>query len=523
MGSGEQTVDVVDSLSLRIDATLERVVQEEDPILALKKKIAILKMQKLEVLKRDFIRRRFNPTAKQKELMRLGLEFKRRAIFAGNRVGKTVAGCAELTYHLTGDYPDWWEGHRFDRPIKAWCASVTKEMTITGLQEMLMGPMHAIGTGFIPWARIKSWDKMQNVPGGIARVRVIWGDDEEKRESVLIFKSYEQGRKSFQTERVDFIGLDEEPPYPIFRECQMRLIGSDEDPGGHMLLTFTPLEGMTQVCLAFLEPEEFMNEDIPDWAENVATKTTYVTASWEDNPHLSKDEIAELIKSTPKHELEARQFGRPSLGAGKIYKVPENRIIVEPFPIPDHWPQGIGLDHGWVHPTAITHWARNPQTGICYLVSTWKESEQEIPDVASVLRQMSGGGVIPIFADPSGKAERQEAGGRSTFDQYWDEGLLLIEADNQVNSGLEEFRQALASGMIKVFGYEGGTGPNEAWFVEYRLYRRNEKGKVVKERDDAMDSGRYAFRHRDEWSPMVKPERTRRSGRSSAGRSLRTL
>jgi phage terminase large subunit-like protein len=493
-----------DELVARIHARVNQMVQHSDPVIEAKMRLAILKQQKIEVLRRDFIRRRFQPTPKQRELMRLGAEFRRRAIFAGNRCGKTVAGCAELVYHLTGVYPDWWEGHRFDKPIKAWCASTTKEKTIGGLQEMLMGRPDGIGTGFMPWARMKHWEKMQNVPGGISRVRVRWGELDGEAESILTFKSYEQTRKAFETERVDFILLDEEPPYNIYRECQMRVLGTTHDPGGHILLTFTPLEGMTDVCLSFLEPHDHGNEQLEGF-EDVTSQTVYLTASWEDNPHLSKPEIAELIKDTPDHELEARRFGRPSLGAGKIYKIPEDRFLVAPFVCPDSWMHGLGLDHGWEHPSAICTFARDPGTGISYLTSTWKQRETLIPTIASVLRQM-GSEWKPVFADPAGRQTRQDAGGRSTFEQYADEGVFLIEADNAVDAGLEEFRQALMSGQLKVMGYDGGAGPNADWFEEYRLYRRNEKGKLVKVRDDAMDASRYGYRHRDEWSPKRQPQ-----------------
>ena len=36
---------------------------------------------------------------------------------AGNKPGKTECGGADVAYHLTGKYPEWWEGHRFTHPI----------------------------------------------------------------------------------------------------------------------------------------------------------------------------------------------------------------------------------------------------------------------------------------------------------------------------------------------------------------------------------------------------------------------
>jgi len=48
---------------------------------------------------------------------------------AANRVGKTMSGAAELAYHLTGLYPDWWQGRKFAEPIRAWCGGESNETT----------------------------------------------------------------------------------------------------------------------------------------------------------------------------------------------------------------------------------------------------------------------------------------------------------------------------------------------------------------------------------------------------------
>jgi hypothetical protein len=55
-----------------------------------------------------------------------------------------------LTLHLTGDYPHWWQGRRFDKPIKAWAAGDTGKTTRDILQEKLLGKVGEFGTGVIP-------------------------------------------------------------------------------------------------------------------------------------------------------------------------------------------------------------------------------------------------------------------------------------------------------------------------------------------------------------------------------------
>ena len=71
-------------------------------------------------------------------------------MMAANRVGKTFAGGYETALHLTGRYPDWWEGRRFAHPIAAWVAGDTAETTRDIVQAALMGPLAEPGTGLIP-------------------------------------------------------------------------------------------------------------------------------------------------------------------------------------------------------------------------------------------------------------------------------------------------------------------------------------------------------------------------------------
>ncbi len=72
-----------------------------------------------------------------------------------------------------------------------------------------------------------------------------------------------------------------------------------------------------------------------------------ITATWDDAPHLSKATRDELYKSIPPHEREARTEGRPMLGSGAVYPVPESDIVINDFEIPDYFPRGFGMDVGW--------------------------------------------------------------------------------------------------------------------------------------------------------------------------------
>ncbi len=74
--------------------------------------------------------------------------------------------------------------------------------------------------------------------------------------STLGFKSYQQGRGSFEGTALHGIWLDEEPPEDVYGECLIRTATTD----GIVMLTFTPLAGMSEVVMSFM-PGEMQIDD----------------------------------------------------------------------------------------------------------------------------------------------------------------------------------------------------------------------------------------------------------------------
>ena len=155
-------------------------------------------------------------------------------MLAANRVGKTEGvGGYEMSLHLTGQYPDWWDGRRFDRPIKAWAAGDTGKTVREILQSKLLGAVGSWGTGLIPGDSIT---RIVRGTGGVAdTVEIVYVRHVSGADSMLIFKSYDQRREAFQGTEQDVIWLDEEPPLDIYTECLMRTMTNR----GMIMLTFT--------------------------------------------------------------------------------------------------------------------------------------------------------------------------------------------------------------------------------------------------------------------------------------------
>lgn len=183
------------------------------------------------------------------EFFEAGAYVRERAMLAGNRVGKSLAGGFEDTCHLTGNYPDWWVGKRFDGPVRAWACGDTAKTVRDILQLILLGPVGQFGTGLIPADSIvRTWNK-SGVPNAIeiAHIKHVSGGISE-----LAFKSYDQGRVSFQGTSQHVLHLDEEPPMDVYTECAMRTMATGDFPGGIIMATFTPLMGISEVVKQFL-------------------------------------------------------------------------------------------------------------------------------------------------------------------------------------------------------------------------------------------------------------------------------
>ena len=134
----------------------------------------------------------YKPYPKQIEFHNAGSRFRERALIAGNQLGKTLCAAHEVAYHMTGAYPEWWEGKRFTKPNLWWIGSKTAELTRDGAQIKLIGTQGKWGTGAIPKASLIGEPAMaRGTPGAVEifRVRHVTGGVSEG-----IFKAFADGR-----------------------------------------------------------------------------------------------------------------------------------------------------------------------------------------------------------------------------------------------------------------------------------------------------------------------------------------
>jgi phage terminase large subunit-like protein len=428
---------------------------------------------------------------KHKLFFKTGSTYNERCFMASNRSGKSISGAYETACHLTGEYPDWWEGKRFDGPINAWAAGSTARATRDTVQKELIGPVGAWGTGMIPAEKLGQYWSLAGVPQGLDMIKVkhVTGGW-----STVGFKNYEQDVKAFYGTAMEVIWLDEEVPAMIYNECLLRTMTTN----GIVYVTFTPLSGLTPFVVRFCRQADFLGgakrmlaldagkdteEDAGQDArfKDYQTAKALIQAGWDDIPWLTEDKKRAMLEDTAPHLRDARSKGIPAMGSGNVYPIPLEDILCDPFEIPPHFRRLYALDVGW-NRTAALWCAEDPNTGNIYIYDEHYVGER--PPAVHAQSIKNRGAWIYGVIDPASRG-RSQIDGQSLMVVYKQMGLKLFPANNEVEGGINNVWNMLSVGKIKVFK----TLQN--FQKEYMLYRRDEKGKVIKEEDHLMDCFRY--------------------------------
>jgi phage terminase large subunit-like protein len=404
-----------------------------------------------------------------------------RAVIAANQTGKSTAGAAETAMHLTGEYPEWWQGRRFDAPTDGICCAPTNETLRDTVQDQLFGKVDfetneakdLPGTGWVPKNAIGDFGFRQcgvNNVLDFVRVRHKSGGW-----SQVTFRTYEQGYVKVQGVTRDFVWLDEEPDdHQFFTEALMRVLVKN----GLIYMTRTPLFGASTTILHFLDGGPGI------WSR---------TVTWDDAPHLDEDTKQRMLLSLPEHERDVRSRGIPLLGSGAVYAVPPDRYVVEPIPLPSHWARIAGTDFGIDHHAATVWCAHDRDTDTVYVYDCYKAKGQTAAYHGAAIRER--GAWIPV-AWPHDGMHRDKGGGEVLSEQYRNAGANMNgrSARYDEDKGGAQSREPitgvilerLRTGRLKVFS------TCRELLDELRLLHRKD-GVIVPERDDLESALRYAM------------------------------
>ena len=395
---------------------------------------------------------------------------------AANRIGKTYTGTYIDAMHLMGDYPEGWSGHKFDNAPHMWVLGYSGEKTRDLLQYELFGRLEGkeLTGGLVPADLIVDYKGMMGTTGALREVRV---KHKSGGISVCQFWSYSQGQHALMGDSVDWYHIDEEPKdQSIYPQVLTRTATGDNGRGGRGILTFTPENGKTDTVMSFMD--------------SPAGSQKFIQKGWDDAPHLSTEAKEALLEIYPAHQRDMRTKGIPMLGHGRIYDLSEDFITCDAFDIPNHWFVLDGMDFGWDHPQAHVQLIEDRDSGTFYVTKVWKQSQTSPNDAWGAVKAWAEN--VPTAWPHDGEQHNKE--GIQTKKLYEEAGFNMLneqaswpEGGNGVEAGLFEIRDLMRKGKFKVFRGQRG------FFDEFLQYHRDEKGKIVKARDDVLDAVRYAY------------------------------
>ena len=416
---------------------------------------------------------------------------------ATHNCGKTIAGCMEMAFHLTGNYPEWFKGHRIEprtnvtsgeKEISCWVIGTDTKTVRDSLQAKLVGTVAKEFTDGCIHADLIDRESVIMARGVTGLVDTIYIRHKSGCKAKLQFRSYEQGRGNLQSATVDACYCDEEPPSDIMGEIRARLGAT----GGFLYMAFTPLSGMTPLV------QEFWAHDNPD--------KFLVCLSAYEALHYSPEKLRKLeskYAGLSESERQARMNGIPTMGSGVVFPVDDKDIWFDyEGKIPETWERIGGLDFGrGDHPTAVVWCARDPMRDTVYVYDCIETIRKSVAENASLMRRR--GAWIPIsyphdLMRDSGVSvsndKLKQTEGYRYKQMYEDEGVTLtptnaktVEGSTKVEVGICEMRQRMLEGRLKVAKHLS------EWFKEKQTYRYGEDGKPIKEKDHLLDATRYAI------------------------------
>lgn len=363
-----------------------------------------------------------------------------RALFWGNRVGKTEIGAIETARYLQGKH----EYREINLPVEVWsiCPSFDAQSETTQKKLLTYLPENEIA------------DKTYIRKGILSTLTL-------KNGSKISFKSYEQGREKFQGAGKRLIWFDEEPPKDIYQECIVRQeAGQPLD----VILTMTPIKGMTWVY-----DEIYLSTD---------TNLYFVsTAGWDDNPFLTDHQKDIMARGLTPEALAVRKEGKFTKRVGLVCNWFDRNIHIRDYKTDDldNMIFYEVLDGGYSDPSAYLLIGIDNNDTV-HIVDGFRERYLQTNEIKKLRDARTIGLHIRSgFCDNDNPRLQQELSkmgmrlkpiSKKTMSavRSWDEYLAETLAEyGSVQKGTGEPRLYISSKLLR---YDENTGSNSNWLLQ---------------------------------------------------------
>lgn len=169
----------------------------------------------------------------------------------------------------------------------------------------------------------------------------------------------------------------------------------------------------------------------------------------EDNPHIPRSEI-----KAAEDRMNERYFRQEYLASfedytGMVYPEFNNKThVITPFEIPAWWERVGTIDPAMSGTTACLYGAVD-ENGKLFIFGEYYEQNRRASEVSDVIR----GKCERWYIDPASQVRTSSRQGNlySLFDEYADNGVYPIIAENDVFAGINRVAEYFKNGRLKIF------------------------------------------------------------------------
>lgn len=449
----------------------------------------------------------------QKDFFNASLDYTVIGSICGNRVGKSEAAAAFVACAALGMWPDWYQGKRWDGPVKMYVCGSTSQQIREAMQEKLFGTQdrnneEEIGTGFIPKDHIVKYGK-----GRDGAITSAWIKNVSGRNSYISFYQYSQSDQAVQGAAIDLAVIDEEPPAKFFQQILKRIaIAPNDGKPGVVLCAFTPEhteEGylMRQMYkLPTVQKVGMPHKHIEEYNYNVFAddKLKYycVNAGWPSVTHLDADWQQSQLYGTPTNMHDTIMWGKPLLGGGLVFPIEPEDYWYDPDEklIDENWTHLIGTDfsYGGKDAAVVVMMAWDKENDVVYLTDLWKGKPEDERDFARQIFRIDPN--LPVAFPPDGGRTTGLEGVTNYAARLEDRGVNLLpkpfinppdirgKRNNKIEPGLFEMRARMNKKKFLV------SKACREFFDEAIEYKYGPDGKPKpRQEDHVMDASRYCI------------------------------